>query len=173
MLRHNVSWESFPNDLLTNIVGNLADNSLFTDVTLVCDDQIGFEAHKIILSSCSEIFRNLLMISNDPNPTIFLPGVTQRQLQALPDPIEENQIMEVWSHLVQVKSNEDNETFPIKKCEIKTELVNEETSIVNETNEEFTGINQNKSVGPDIDQMHAKKDKAIKRKRSVSVLCTQ
>ena len=77
MLRHNVSWVSFPNDLLTNIVGNLEDNSLFTDVTLVCDDQIELDAHKIILSSCSEIFRNLLMISNDPNPTILLPGVTQ------------------------------------------------------------------------------------------------
>ena len=42
------------------------------------------------------------------------------------DPIEENQIIEVWSHLVQVKSNEDDETFP---SEIKTELVNEEFSV--------------------------------------------
>ena len=76
------------------------------------------------------------MICNDPNPTIFLPGVTQRELQALLqymytgevelDPIEENQIIEVWSHLVQVKSNEDDETFP---SEIKTELVNEEFSV--------------------------------------------
>ena len=79
------------------------------------------------------------------------------------DPIEENQIIKVWSHLVQVKSHEDDETFPIKESEIKTEMVNEE----------FTGSNQNKSGGPHIDQKHAKKDKAIKRRRSILVLCTQ
>ena len=120
MAINNVAWESYPNELLTYMVGNIADNSLFTDVTLVCDDKIGFEAHKIILSSCSEVFRTILKTCiSDPNPTIFLPGVNQRELQVLlqymytgeaeVEPLEENDILELWSHL-QVKSNEATDT---------------------------------------------------------------
>ena len=177
---NNVSWESFPNELLTYMVGNLADNSLFADVTLVCDDQIGFEAHKIILSSCSDIFRSILMTCSDPNPTIFLPGVNQRELQSLLqymytgevefDPMEKHDIMEVWSHL-QVKSNAVAESVPMKTSEIKTELVNEEMSAVTDSNEEYAGINQNKTEAPE--NAPATKDKSIKKKGGVSVLCTK
>ena len=182
MAINNVAWESYPNELLTYMVGNIADNSLFTDVTLVCDDKIGFEAHKIILSSCSEVFRTILKTCiSDPNPTIFLPGVNQRELQVLlqymytgeaeVEPLEENDILELWSHL-QVKSNGATDT-QIKERLIKTEFVSEEMSPLPYGNEEVTGSNQHKGEGQENDQKFDKKDKAIKRKKSVSVMCTK
>lgn len=55
-------------------------NGEFTDVTLVSDDLIHFQAHKIVLSSCSSLFKTLLSSNSHSNPLIHLSGITQWQL---------------------------------------------------------------------------------------------
>ena len=56
----------------------------FFDVTLACEDQC-VEAHRVILSTCSPIFHNILKLKPHSQPVIFLRGVTHQILMALMD----------------------------------------------------------------------------------------
>ena len=57
----------------------------FCDVTLVSNDNCKFEAHKVILSSSSEVFKNILINERHQNPLIFMSGVKGAVLQAVLD----------------------------------------------------------------------------------------
>ena len=57
----------------------------FCDVTLVSNDNCKFEAHKVILASSSEVFKNLLVNERHQNPLIFMSGVKGVVLQAVLD----------------------------------------------------------------------------------------
>ena len=51
------------NDFQSNVsksFSTLRNEDLYYDVTLVSDDQKQVPAHKLILSACSEYFRNIL-----------------------------------------------------------------------------------------------------------------
>lgn len=54
----------------------------FVDVTLVCDDQNQIRAHKVILSACSDFFRNILLRNAAVSqPFIFLDNVSFQDLE--------------------------------------------------------------------------------------------
>ena len=54
----------------------------FVDVTLVCDDQNQIRAHKVILSACSDFFRNILLKNAAVSqPFIFLDNVSFQDLE--------------------------------------------------------------------------------------------
>merc|ERR1719154_603288 len=55
------------------------------DVTLACDDGKQLEAHKVILSACSPIFRQMMARSNHPHPLVFMAGVNSREMEYLLD----------------------------------------------------------------------------------------
>ena len=46
----------------------------FCDATLACDDK-QIQVHKVIISSCSSVLRNILKLSSHQTPLIFLRGV--------------------------------------------------------------------------------------------------
>lgn len=56
----------------------------FCDVTLACDDN-QIESHKIILSSCSPIFKKLLIQNQHNHPLLYLRGVSYSELVNLLD----------------------------------------------------------------------------------------
>ena len=55
----------------------------FSDVTLATDDGRQVNAHKIVLSSCSQFFRSLLSKNPHPHPLIYLMGVKVKELDGL------------------------------------------------------------------------------------------
>ena len=55
----------------------------FTDVTLATQDGETRDAHKVILSSCSKFFANILMKTHHINPFIYLRGVNMKELNLL------------------------------------------------------------------------------------------
>merc|ERR1719342_94780 len=57
----------------------------FFDVTLVADDQKQMMAHKIILSSCSEYFKNILKTNNHSHPILYLTGISSMELENVLD----------------------------------------------------------------------------------------
>jgi len=61
---------------------DLWKNEMFLDVTLVCDDD-QVEAHRIILSASSWLFRRMLMQKSHNHPLIYLRGVTINELKVL------------------------------------------------------------------------------------------
>ena len=59
----------------------LQGNNLYTDVTLVSDDNVQFQAHRLIVSAGSEYFRNILSDKAHPHPMLCLDGVTSEDLE--------------------------------------------------------------------------------------------
>ena len=53
----------------------------FYDVTLVSDDQQTFSAHKLVLSACSNFFRNILKNNLHSHPLLYLYGIKAEDLK--------------------------------------------------------------------------------------------
>ena len=67
------------NDFQTNWNGSLSKlrkETDFADVTLISDDKVKFSAHKILLSSCSNVFKFILKETIQTHPLLYLGGVT-------------------------------------------------------------------------------------------------
>ena len=80
----STSLEDHSTDLLEKI-RNLFQETVLTDVTLVCEDHTKLEAHQVILGAVSSIFREMLSRNTHSHPLIFLRGVQRNELQSLLD----------------------------------------------------------------------------------------
>ena len=77
-----LKWKTFPTHLACTF-RDLATEGHFADVTLVSDDQIQIPAHKIVLSACSPVLKNLLLNNPHSHPLLYLRGVKQQELQSI------------------------------------------------------------------------------------------
>ena len=68
---------------LVKFFQDLKDIKLFADVTLVSDDQIQNQAHKIVLSASSPVLRNILINNSHTHPILYLRGIKQTELEAI------------------------------------------------------------------------------------------
>ena len=71
----------------------------FADVTLVTDDKIRFSAHKIILSSCSNMLKFILKDNIHPNPLLYLGGINSKNLGFILDYIYCGEVKLLQDHL--------------------------------------------------------------------------
>ena len=62
---------------------DLMNNSNYSDVTLVSDDEHQFKVHKFILSACSSVFKSIIDKNSSQNPFIFLRGMNHQELEAI------------------------------------------------------------------------------------------
>ena len=53
------------------------------DVTLVCDDQTQFKAHKIVLSACSPLFKKFIDNNPSQHPLIYLRGIQSYEMESI------------------------------------------------------------------------------------------
>ena len=53
------------------------------DVTLVCDDQTQFKAHKIVLSACSPVFKKIIDNNPSQHPLIYLRGIQSYEMESI------------------------------------------------------------------------------------------
>ena len=75
-----LTWHSHTSHF-QGVLGNLFDTGKLSDVTLVCDDQVKFKAHKFVLKSCSPVFKSILEEANETDkPIVYLRGVNQAEL---------------------------------------------------------------------------------------------
>ena len=58
--KFNLSWNDFEH-CTRNSFRELINEHEFADVTLVSNDDKQVKAHKVILSSCSPVFKNILL----------------------------------------------------------------------------------------------------------------
>ena len=83
------------NDYQSNICytyANLRSDDDFFDVTLVSDDQKIFKAHKLVLSSCSDYFKNILKAKKHSDPMLCLFGVNSMELSHILDYIYQGEV---------------------------------------------------------------------------------
>merc|ERR1711911_474375 len=62
------------------------------DVTLVSDDKVEFYAHRIVLSSCSNMFNFIFKRNKNSNPLLFLGGVNSINLGYILDYIYQGEV---------------------------------------------------------------------------------
>ena len=79
-----LKWNDFQGNVISSF-GQLRGDRDFTDVTLACED-VQFEAHKLILSTCSPFFQTLLKRANkQQHPLLYMRGLKARDLEAVLD----------------------------------------------------------------------------------------
>ena len=77
-----IEWGKY--DTISNSTfENLYEDELFTDVTLACEGNKKIKAHKIILSVCSNILKEILRDNQHPYPLIYLQGIDSENLVLL------------------------------------------------------------------------------------------
>ena len=79
-----IKWNDFQ-DNLNSAFGVLRNDQDFTDVTLSCEDGTQIEAHKVVLTSSSPFFMEMLKKNKHPHPMIFMRGLKAEMLGAMVD----------------------------------------------------------------------------------------
>ena len=79
-----LKWNDFQFNV-TKSFSNLRKEEDFYDVTLVSDDQKQMSAHKVVLSSCSEYFKNILKQNKHSQPLLCLDGINSNELNNILD----------------------------------------------------------------------------------------
>ena len=79
--KFRLSWKTYADHTKT-MFGNIYESSELTDITLVCDDKKRLRAHKIILSSCSPAFREIIL-SEPTNSMIYLRGIQSEEMESV------------------------------------------------------------------------------------------
>ena len=143
-----LKWNDFQDNIIQSF-NKLRTESDFHDVTLVTDDYKHVSAHRVVLSSCSGFFKNILKISKQSHPMICIAGVTSIELDNILD--------YMYNGEVQVSQDQiDTFLMVAQRLEIEGLLEqenvsnNEETSIkINFKEETFTEASnksQNKAL---------------------------
>ena len=73
-------------------LSELRNDSDLADVTLISEDKVKFSAHKLLLSSCSNMFKLILKGTNHANPLLYLGGVSSVNLGFILDYIYHGQV---------------------------------------------------------------------------------
>ena len=79
-----MKWNNFQKSI-RNSFKNLRENSDFSDVTLVCEDNQQVEAHRVILSACSPFFMNVLKNNKHSHPMIYMRGLKAQNMLSVLD----------------------------------------------------------------------------------------
>ena len=82
--KFNLLWNGYKENSL--LCFKKAHSQLeFSDVTLVSDDDKQIKSHKFILSSCSPVFRKILVNNPHQHPLIYLDNVKHEELRSIID----------------------------------------------------------------------------------------
>ena len=68
-----------------NSLYKLRNDKEFSDVTLISEDKVKFSAHKVLLSSCSGMFKFILEGHTNAIPLLYLGGVSSKNLEFILD----------------------------------------------------------------------------------------
>ena len=77
--KFSLKWNDYQTNWTRSLLESRNDTD-FADVTLITDDKVKFPAHKLLLSSCSNMFKFILKRSNQYNSLLYLGGVSSVNL---------------------------------------------------------------------------------------------
>lgn len=76
-----LKWNDFEKNLSEGLKALKVDNR-FCDVTLACEDS-QLEAHRVVLSVCSNFFQNILTKNSHSHPLLYLKGVRMSDMESI------------------------------------------------------------------------------------------
>merc|ERR1712126_723835 len=80
--KFTLTWHSYASHF-QEFLSNLFVSGESSDVTLVCDDQVKFKAHKFVLKACSPVFESILQETNELKTVVYLRGVNELELKPI------------------------------------------------------------------------------------------
>ena len=80
--KYTLNWNTFT-DHLQLMFKDHFEQDKYSDVTLVCDDQTQFKAHKIVLSACSPVFKKIIDNNPSQHPLIYLRGIQSYEMESI------------------------------------------------------------------------------------------
>jgi len=86
-----LKWNSFQDNIVDSFK-SLRHGEDFSDVTLVSEDHKHIEAHRVVISSCSSFFRDLLKKDKHSHPLIYMRGIKAKELLAMVDYMYHGQV---------------------------------------------------------------------------------
>ena len=145
--------------------GLVRNEDYLQDVTLITDDNTHIAAHRLVLSTCSEFFRNVFMKNKLGHLYICLDGVSANELGTILDYMYNGEVqifqddmdrfLEVAQRfklegLLNEKKNEMNDEAKKKtKSKVRPKKVKEETSI-----DTIVPINQENTALSDLESLN-------------------
>ena len=84
MEKFSLKWNDFQANV-TKSFGILRGERNLFDVTLVSDSEEQIPAHRLVLSACSDFFKNIFTKVDNQNPLIDLAGVSSRDIKMILD----------------------------------------------------------------------------------------
>ena len=92
MAQVQLTWSDYLTSVSNSYISHRAED-LFTDVTLVSDDNHQVSAHRIILCAGSEYFRNILEDKKHHHPMLCLDGISSGDLNNILDYIYKGELL--------------------------------------------------------------------------------
>ena len=80
--KFSLKWNDFHSVVSTSFAA-LRNEEYLHDVTLVTDDQYEVSAHKLVLSACSQFFKNIFKNNRHNHPLLCLDGISSQQLSMI------------------------------------------------------------------------------------------
>ena len=146
-----LKWNEFQANW-NNSLSEFRKDTDFSDVTLISEDKVKFSAHKLILTSCSNVFKFILKENSHANSLLYLGGVSSKNMGFILDYIYHGEVNIYQEHL-------DSFLESAQKLEIAGLIGDNQDS--NETNNESNEFEQNKNHLPQAhkeEQMFASYD---------------
>ena len=89
--KFSIKWNDF-NSNVSKSFGKLRNEEYLHDVTLVGDDHTQLAAHKLVLSACSEYFKEVFKRNKHSNTLMCLEGLSRKDLENVLDYIYNGEI---------------------------------------------------------------------------------
>ena len=89
--KFSLKWNDYQSNW-NKALNELRKDTDFADVTLISDDKVKFSAHKILLSSCSNLFKFILKGNVQANSLLYLSGVNSLNLGFILDYIYHGEV---------------------------------------------------------------------------------
>ena len=89
--KYTLKWNDFQQTVSTSFKAIRKEKD-YIDVTLVSDDGVQFQAHKLVLSACSQLFKSILKKSPNVHPLIYLSEIRSIYLQPIMDYIYQGEV---------------------------------------------------------------------------------
>ena len=119
----SVNWEHY-SQTIQSCFDNAFSDKTYTDVTLVSEDMKNFGSHRVILSSSSKTFQDILKMSTHSHPMIFLKGFNSSDIS--------NILKFIYKGQVELPTKDLN-SFVEKAQELKLLKIQEKSPVAEQT----------------------------------------
>ena len=89
--KFSLKWNDYQSNW-NNALNDLRKDTDLSDLTLITEDKVKFSAHKILLSSCSNLFKFILKGNVQANSLLYLNGVNSLNLGFILDYIYHGEV---------------------------------------------------------------------------------